>query len=1382
MQTVAVQAQVGGTLDEVNFNEGQDITAGQMLFRIDRVRSRSRCARRRQCSRATKHRRRPRSVKRIATRRSSEKDYVTKSQADQAQSAAEAMKATVQADHAAVENAQLNLNYTTIKAPISGRAGRLLVRQGNLVKPNADPLVVINTLHPILVRFPIVQHDFPAVHRRFAEGSLRVRVVTADSGKVGEAGTLAFLDNAVDSLTGTVTAKARFENRANVLWPGEYVTVSLDLSTQSNVLAVQTRAVMAGQQGNYVFVVGNDKVAKVRPITVGRVVGDMTTISNGLAIGEQVVVDGQSRLTPNSRVDGKPATDATQAGAGRTALEAGKMNFSELFIRRPVTTVLVMAGILFFGITAYRRLSVSDLPTVDFPTITVNASLPGASPETMASAVATPLEKQFSTIAGIDNMTSSSGLGSCSITIQFTLERNIDAAAQDVQAMIAKTLKNLPPGIIPPSYQKVNPADQPILFFGFTSDLMPISQLDQYAETFMAQRISMIAGVAQVNVYGSAKYAVRIQLDPGALAHRQIGIDEVANAITDQNVNLPTGVLNGPNKAYTVQADGQLQDAASFRRLVVSYRNGAPVRLGELGQVLDDIQNNRSIAWFNNTRGVILAIQRQPGSNTVAVSDAVKELMKKLQTQVPASVSIVTMYDRAVPIRESVDDVKFTLLLTLVLVVAVIFLFLRNVSATLIPSLALPISVIGTFAVMYLLGYSLDNLSLMALTLAVGFVVDDAIVMLENIVRHMEMGKPPMKAAVDGAAEVGFTIISMTISLTAVFIPILFLGRNRRPVVPRVRRDDRGVDSRVGLREPHAHADAVEPVPAAARARREAQSGVRDHRSRVRLAARAILRAQSWVGDEPSCHDDGVLGRHSRRDGGVVRDHSEGIHSEPGQRAAVRDHRDGAGHVVRRHGDAPAPDLGDHSGRHEHSGLLFGRGWKPRSPPERTRAACSSASSRASKRLGVDDIIKELRPKLAKVPGIVVYMQNPPAIQIGGRVSKALYQFTMQSSDIASLYPAADKLVARARQSNLLQDVTSDLQLGNPQASVQIDRERAASLGVTANQIEMALYNAYGSRQVSTIYTPNDEYWVVMEMLPQYQADLSAMSLLYVRSKSGVLVPLSAVVSITQTAGPLSVNHSGQLPSVTLSFNLRPGVALGQATAEVQKFADEVLPASISTGFSGTAQAFQSTQAGMLALLGIAIFVIYVVLGVLYESFIHPITILSGLPFAAFGALLTLIICKIDLSVYAFVGIILLVGLVKKNAIMMIDFALEAERSEGRKPADAIVHACLIRFRPIMMTTMAALMGTLPIALSHGAGAESRRPLGVAVVGGLAFSQLITLFVTPVVYTYMDTVNQRMTKWFSRFGKKRDESVRTFRCTAGVSAGTPVRWRWTAEW
>jgi hydrophobic/amphiphilic exporter-1 (mainly G- bacteria), HAE1 family len=1030
------------------------------------------------------------------------------------------------------------------------------------------------------------------------------------------------------------------------------------------------------------------------------------------------------------------------------------MSFSALFIKRPVMTILVMVGIIVFGVIAYRSLPVSDLPTVDFPTIQVSASLPGASPETMASAVATPLEKQFSTIAGIDNMTSTSSLGSTQITIQFALDRNIDAAAQDVQAMIAKTLRDLPPGIIPPSYQKVNPADQAILYYTLTSKVLPLSQLDEYGEQLMAQRMSMVPGVAQVNVFGSQKYAVRIQLDPSALAYRKIGIDEVASAISSQNVNLPTGVLWGPNKAYTVQANGQLQDASGFRELVVAYRNGAPVKLGDLGSVFDGVQDDKAASWFNGTRSIVLAVNRQPGTNTVAVATGVKKLVDQLRTQIPASVDIQMLYDRTQSIEESVHDVKFTLLLTLVLVVTVIFLFLRNLSATVIPSLALPISVVGTFAVMYLLGYSLDNLSLMALTLAVGFVVDDAIVMLENIVRHMEMGKAPMKAAIDGAREVGFTILSMTISLTAVFIPILFLGG----IIGRLFHEFAVVIA-VSILVSGFVSLTLTPMLAS--------RFLRSHAGETHGAMyNAFERGYDWMlaKYEKSLHWAMEHKRSMLGFGGAIlvgtvllfmivpkgfipsQDVGQlYVTTEAAQGTSFRDmvkHQQALAAVIQQDTNISgfmSATGGGGRGASPNQGRFF-IGLKPR-----------------DERLGVDDIIKELRPKLSHVPGIVVYMQNPPAIQIGGRVSKSLYQFAMQSSDIATLYPAAEQLVNEAKKSDLLQDVTSDLQLGNPQATVRIDRERAASLGVSAQQIEMSLYDAYGTRQVSTIYTPNNQYWVVMELQPQFQEDLSALELLYVRANNGSLVPLTAVATVVQTAGAVTVNHSGQLPAVTLSFNLRPGVSLGRAVTEVQRMANRVLPSSISTAFSGTAQAFQSTQAGLLALLVIAIFVIYVVLGVLYESFIHPITILSGLPFAAFGALLTLLIFKIDLSVYAFVGIILLIGLVKKNAIMMIDFAVESERNEGMAPADAIVHACLIRFRPIMMTTVAALVGTLPIALSMGAGAESRRPLGIAVVGGLAFSQFITLYITPVVYTYMDRVNRRVERAMARTEHEAEE-------------------------
>jgi len=1013
------------------------------------------------------------------------------------------------------------------------------------------------------------------------------------------------------------------------------------------------------------------------------------------------------------------------------------MNISGLFIRRPVMTTLVMLGILMFGVMAYRLLPVSNLPNVDFPTIQVNASLPGASPETMASAVATPLEKQFSTIAGVDQMTSSSSLGGTNITLQFTLDRNIDAAAQDVQAAISKTLRQLPTGIVPPSYQKVNPADQPIIYYAMSSSTLSLPELDEYAETFIAQRLSTVSGVAQVNVYGAAKYAVRIQLDPKALATRAIGIDEVANGIAAGNVNLPTGILWGPHRAYTVQANGQLQSAAEFGPLVVTYRNGAPVRLQDLGRVLDDVQDNKSAAWFNGSRAIVLAVQRQPGANTVEVAGRVRTVMASLKQLLPASVDLQLRSDRSESIRASLADVQFTLSLTLALVVLVIFLFLRNLSATIIPSLALPFSLVGTFAVMYALDYSLDNLSMMALTLSVGFVVDDAIVMLENIVRHMEKGTPPLAAAFTGAREVGFTILSMTLSLAAVFIPVLFMGgiigrlfhefavtigaailvsgvvsltltpmlcsRFLKP--PREARHGKVyvASERVYERVLHAYENSLAWVMA----RRPAALVF----SGLILAATVALFILVPKGFLPSEDNSQIFGTTETVQGTSFDDlvrHQLQVMAVLQQDPNV---------------DATMSFLG---GGQINQGRVFMQ-LKPRS----------------QRAMSVDELIRYFNRKLAGIPGIQVFLQNPPPIQIGGRRTKSLYQFTLQSPDPA-LYDYSTRLQATLQKLPSLINVTSDLQISNPQATVTINRDRAAALGVTAEQIEEALYDAYGSRQVSTIYTSTNQYWVVMELLPEFQRDLSALSLLYIRSHSGPLVPLASLATLGSSAGPLTVNHAGQLPSVTISFDLRDGVAIGTAVAEVRRVARQLLPASITTSFAGTAQAFQSSQAGLLALLILAVVVIYMVLGILYESFIHPLTILSALPFAGFGALLTLLVFRMELSVYAFVGVIMLVGLVKKNGIMMIDFALEAQRSEGKSAHDAILQACTIRFRPIMMTTMAALMGTLPIALGVGVGSESRRPLGIAVVGGLAFSQFITLYVTPVIYTYLDALQQRL--------------------------------------
>ena len=1019
------------------------------------------------------------------------------------------------------------------------------------------------------------------------------------------------------------------------------------------------------------------------------------------------------------------------------------MNFTALFIRRPVMTTLVMTAILFFGGMSYNRLPVSDLPVVDYPTISVSAGLPGASPETMASAVATPLEKQFSTIAGIDNMTSTSVLGSTSITIQFTLDRNIDAAAQDVQSAISQTLRSLPPGIVPPSMRKTNPADQPILYLTLTSSLVPMSQLDEYGETLLAQRISTVNGVAQVSVYGAQKYATRIRLDPRELATRGLGIDEVADAVASGNVNLPSGVLWGPNRAYTVQADGQLHTAAEFGQLIVAWRNGAPVRLADLGRVDDDVENNRVASWYNGAPRITLAIQRQPGTNTVEVANAVKALLPQLEAQLPPSVGVSVFYDRSVTIEQSVRDVKRTLGLTLVLVVLVIFLFLRNVSATIIPSLALPMSLVGTFAVMWALGYSLDNLSLMALTLAVGFVVDDAIVMLENIVRHMEMGKPAMRAALDGAAEVGFTILSMTLSLTAVFIPLLFMGGligrlfHEFAVTIGVAILVSGVISltltpmlssrflKPGL---HGHGAGHNRLFNAFERGYEAVLGayqrslawVMEHRpatlavSVLTLIGTVILFRASPKGFIPS-EDNGRLS--------AVTETAQGTSFQ-----SMVAHQQAAANLL-----AKDPSV---------VGVLSNVG-QGGGVSTNNQGRLSVQLTPRGTRPSSDVVMRRLARKLADLPGITVYLQNPPPINVGGRSGKSQYQYSLQGANLADLYRGSDALLARMRALPMLTDVSSDLQITNPQVSVTIDRDRASALGVTADQIQTALYDAYGSRQVSTIYTPTNEYWVIMEVLPEYQQDPAALNLLYIRSSTGALVPLATVTRMERTAGPLTLSHTGQLPSVTISFNLEPGASLGTAETAIENAARSTLPDGITAGFYGAAQVFQDTQRGLLALLIIAVFVIYIVLGILYESFVHPLTILSGIPFAAFGALLTLLLVKVELSIYAFVGIILLVGLVKKNAIMMIDFAIEAERKEGKTARSAILEACSIRFRPIMMTTMAALVGTLPIALGAGTGAESRRPLGIAVVGGLAFSQLITLYVTPVVYTYLDELQHR---------------------------------------
>ena len=1021
------------------------------------------------------------------------------------------------------------------------------------------------------------------------------------------------------------------------------------------------------------------------------------------------------------------------------------MNLSRIFIERPVATLMLVLAMVLFGALAYKQLPVNDLPQVDFPTLRIDASLPGANPETMANTVAMPLERQLSTVPGIESMSSQSSQGSTRITLQFELARDIDAAAQDVQTAIAQAARNLPAGMDPPRLRKINPSDSPILYLALSAERLPLTELDAIADSRVAQRLSGMSGVAQVLVFGSQKYALRLYLDPAKLQQRGLSFSDVIQAVQSANANLPSGTLDGASRAYSVKAPVSLANAADFGEIIVAYKDGVALRVKDLGRAEDSVENDKTRTWYNGTRAIVLAVQRQPGANTVEVAERIRAMLPQIEADLPDGVSLQVHFDRSLFVKDTLHEVNFTLVLAMILVILVIFAFLHNLRATLIAALVLPSSLLGTFAFMHLAGYSLNNLSLMAIILAIGFVVDDAVVVIENITRHLDMGKTRMQAALDGAQEIGFTVVSMTISLAAVFLPILFMGG----MIGRLFQEF-AISIAVAVLLSGVVALTLTPMLCARGLSHEAlsnplsrgfEAGFRRfqdfygdtlrasmrHRGAMLLLSAAVLGGMVWLAGQVK---QGFI---PRVDSGMIFasiQYPEGI---PFEELSTRQQY--LADIVRKH---PAVE-----------GLMSSAGQAGGGISGSNVGRLVIRLTPRDTRIGADEVIDELRAATRQVSGVNVTLQNPASINVGSLISSSDYQLTLKSSDFEALKAAATAVEKRLDEVPLLLDVNSNLELRNPELRVILDPVQAARLGISAQQVQQVLYDALGGRRISEIYGVDDQYTVSLNILPEAQLNPAIIGQLPLRTVSGELTRLDAVARVEPGVGPIAVHHYGQQPAVTLSFNLAPGASLNAALDAALAAANEVLPADVTAELTGAAQKFQESTVTLPWLLLFTVLIIYMVLAVLYEHLGHPLTILTALPLAGFGALLVLLLLEVELNIFSFVGLILLVGLVKKNGIMMIDFALTRQRA-GMSAEDAIVEASLVRLRPIMMTTLSTIVATLPIAIGFGAGAEARRPLGIAVVGGLLFSQFLTLYITPTFYVSMARMEAALRRRFAR--------------------------------